>query len=606
MSDIALRDLDAWIDNPRTGTDAQHIGELKASIQANGVLQNLIAVPDRKNKGRYLVIAGRSRLTALRECAAEGSISEDAPVPVVVRDIDVDDAEALMVSLSENVVRRQMEPIDECVAMRELVRRGSTAENIAAAFGCSVKTVRQRLAIGGLATAAQDLIRAGIRDLDWGRALTLADAALQNRICSDVTVNPGAWRDGAEIRRYLTSETIPAEHALFDLKDYRGRILFDMFGSDQLAGREEFWELQDAAIEAMASEIALEGWSAVEVSRNPVDLWRYRRSDDPAASKALIEVSPNGKTTVHRGLVEPVETAQDQPGLLDSDGDDGAEERGLAGDAVRLTPAVAEYAASHRSAMAQAALASNFRAALEVAAAGLIGHGGIAIRAHDHRFLGGSEIRTGGHFEAVSRVRGEVEGVLRAGGVPACGRDDGAVLAAVRALSDEDLQALFAKLTAMKIGQAHGRGVDSDPTSLLNSLGSSLSIDPRADWTPDEPFFDLMTAQDLRRLAASLLPRSRQAGVLSAKKPHLVRMLSEAFADAKAQDGSLDAADAAALNAWVPGPLRFPAEDDADRAAAAFVAEDAEDALFGGADEALFGGAGEASSDAAEDALFDA
>lgn len=597
MTTWPLNRIEAWDENPRIKEDAQHIAELKASIMAieakspgHGLLQNLVIAPKPGSDDVALVICGSSRLDALKELQAEGKIPADYAVPVTFRDIDVNDPDALMMALTENVTRRQMDIIDECIGMAKLAKAGKSVEEIAAGFGLKAKTVKQRIALGSLVPEAQALIREGKRDLDWGRALTLADPATQAKICADVATNPVAWKDGAEIRRYLTSETIPSDHALFDKALYKGRMIYDMFDGDRMADRAEFWELQNQAIAAKKAEFEAAGWSAVEISNNPVDLWRYRKSDNPAEAKVIIEVTPNGKVMFHTGLVDPQpqETAVDDEGShLDVETHAQAADAPLTGDAVRATPGLLEYAAAQRSAMVQVAVSTSFRAALEVATAGLIGHGEIAIRAQDYRFPGSQDIRGTEAFAAAGKLRDDIADVLTQGGVPATGREDSKVLAFVRSLSDEALQKLFSQLVAVKVGQASARKLDARQDSLMNTLGQALVGDIRAHWTPDAAFFNLMTAEDLRRLATHLLPRDRQSGIMSAGKKHLVQMLSDVFADAREGDGSLDAETAARLNVWVPGPMMFPAQDDALRALAETAADEADPfaAIFGEAAE---------------------
>ena len=55
--------------------------ELKASIQARGLKQNLVVHPATDEKGVHAVTAGGRRLKALQELAAEGVIPADFKVP---------------------------------------------------------------------------------------------------------------------------------------------------------------------------------------------------------------------------------------------------------------------------------------------------------------------------------------------------------------------------------------------------------------------------------------------------------------------------------------------------------------------------------------------
>ena len=85
IRDIPLSQLELSPANVRkTPADASAFTELKASIAAHGLLENLIASamehgPD--GIGRYAVIAGGRRLAAMQALAAEGALEEDTPCP---------------------------------------------------------------------------------------------------------------------------------------------------------------------------------------------------------------------------------------------------------------------------------------------------------------------------------------------------------------------------------------------------------------------------------------------------------------------------------------------------------------------------------------------
>ena len=85
ISDIPLSQLELSPGNVRkTPADASAFTELKASIAAHGLLENLIAramEPGPDGPVRYAVIAGGRRLAAMQALAAEGALDEDHPVP---------------------------------------------------------------------------------------------------------------------------------------------------------------------------------------------------------------------------------------------------------------------------------------------------------------------------------------------------------------------------------------------------------------------------------------------------------------------------------------------------------------------------------------------
>ena len=152
----------------KTPPSAAEEAELKASIKARGLKQNLVVHPSADEKGVLAVTAGGRRLKALQELAAEGVIPADYKVPCLV------EAEAaLETSLMENTIRAAMHPADEFVAMAALIDAGETIEAVAARFGVPERHVRQRLRLGKLAPELLDAYRAGDISLDVVTAFTL-------------------------------------------------------------------------------------------------------------------------------------------------------------------------------------------------------------------------------------------------------------------------------------------------------------------------------------------------------------------------------------------------------------------------------------------------
>ena len=122
----------------KTPPSAAEDAELKASIRAGGLKQNLVVHPARDDTNRFAVTAGGRRLKALQELAAEGVIPADCAVPCLVEKPDT----ALETSLMENTVRAAMHPADEFVAMAGRFDGGASIEAVAARFGVSERHVR--------------------------------------------------------------------------------------------------------------------------------------------------------------------------------------------------------------------------------------------------------------------------------------------------------------------------------------------------------------------------------------------------------------------------------------------------------------------------------
>jgi len=122
---------------PRINFDAERLAELTRAIQSQGIIEPLIvrriagasAAAGEIDGPRYELIAGERRLRAARAAGLEA-------VPVVVRELD--DRAALEMSLVENIVREDLNAVEEGLAFFRLVEHFElTQEEVAARVGKS-------------------------------------------------------------------------------------------------------------------------------------------------------------------------------------------------------------------------------------------------------------------------------------------------------------------------------------------------------------------------------------------------------------------------------------------------------------------------------------
>lgn len=201
---IPLKKLLEWDHNVRTTPAADNkINELVASITALGVLQSLVVKP--APRGKYIVVAGKRRLTALSQLADQGSINTDYPVPCRILPPDADLTE---VSLAENVQREQMTVEDEFNAFKSLAENGRSVADIAVRFGVTEAVVNRRLALARVSPVLIAKHREGELTLDMLQAFTLTDDhQIQERIWNDLQ----PWdRNARRIREMLTGQAIEA------------------------------------------------------------------------------------------------------------------------------------------------------------------------------------------------------------------------------------------------------------------------------------------------------------------------------------------------------------------------------------------------------------
>ena len=151
---------------PRINFNEERLAELTRAIQSQGIIEPLIVrridAPEADGP-RYELIAGERRLRAARAAGLE-------TVPVVVRDLD--DRAALEMSLVENIVREDLNAVEEGLAFFRLVDHfGLTHDEIATRVGKSRPYVGNALRLLELPPPILKMIAKG--ELNAGQARPL-------------------------------------------------------------------------------------------------------------------------------------------------------------------------------------------------------------------------------------------------------------------------------------------------------------------------------------------------------------------------------------------------------------------------------------------------
>ena len=141
-------------DQPRETFDAAELAELTASIRARGVLQPIRVRWD-ENRGVYLVIAGERRLRAARAAGL-------ADVPCVVQEAPLSAAEVLLDQLAENLIRLDLEPIEQARAFQRLMdSQGWSARRLAEELHIDHDKVNRAVRLLELPAAVQEAVADG-------------------------------------------------------------------------------------------------------------------------------------------------------------------------------------------------------------------------------------------------------------------------------------------------------------------------------------------------------------------------------------------------------------------------------------------------------------
>lgn len=167
---------------PRTNFDGDALAGLAASIESSGVIQPLLVrpLPD----GSYELIAGERRWRAAQQAGLE-------KVPAVVRDSE--QAERMQVALIENMVREDLNPVEEARACAALVEDlGLSKEELARRVGRSRPAISNLIRLLDLPDETLELLESGELSEGHGRALLgLSGNDVRRRLARDAA--KGGW-----------------------------------------------------------------------------------------------------------------------------------------------------------------------------------------------------------------------------------------------------------------------------------------------------------------------------------------------------------------------------------------------------------------------------
>jgi ParB family chromosome partitioning protein len=151
-------------EQPRTRFDPESLAGLAASIEASGVVQPLLVRP--LPGGSFELVAGERRWRAARQAGLER-------VPAIVRDSE--QAERLQVALIENMVRENLNPVEEARACTALVEElGLSKQELARRVGRSREAVSNLVRLLDLPDEALALLESGKLSAGHGKALLAA------------------------------------------------------------------------------------------------------------------------------------------------------------------------------------------------------------------------------------------------------------------------------------------------------------------------------------------------------------------------------------------------------------------------------------------------
>ncbi len=179
--------------NPRKTFDEDALQELTDNIRQQGLIQPItvrpkviagvepgsgdtVAIPD-----GYEIVCGERRYRAMSKL--NGEAPEQWPtISAIVREMT--DDEAFDAMITENLQRKDVDPIEEAYAFSQLLEKGSTAEEVALRFGKSVRFVQDRVKLNNLIPELLLKVREGSMAIAAGMIICKFDEASQRKFLS--------------------------------------------------------------------------------------------------------------------------------------------------------------------------------------------------------------------------------------------------------------------------------------------------------------------------------------------------------------------------------------------------------------------------------------
>lgn len=206
--ELKINDISPNEDQPRKNFNDEKIEQLAASIAESGVIQPIIV---QKKKGGYRIVAGERRWRAAR-------LAGLTVIPAIVRDLT--DSETLEQALIENIVREDLNPIEEAYAMQNLLKAHKlTQDKLAKELGKPRATIANTIRLINLDESIQEFIKHG--DLSEGHAkviLSLKDKEDQRKAAEAILAKEMNVRQAeAYVKKLIEAKDAPASEKPVEL-----------------------------------------------------------------------------------------------------------------------------------------------------------------------------------------------------------------------------------------------------------------------------------------------------------------------------------------------------------------------------------------------------
>lgn len=177
IQEIDINLIDPPLYQSRTVIDEKELEDLVTSIRAVGVIQPVVVEPVEGD--RYRLLAGERRWRAARKAGL-------TTIPAYIR--TAEENQRLEISLVENLIRKDLNPIEIALAYRRLIdEHDYTQEQLAQRLGKDRATIANYLRLLTLPQKVIEAVHQGKISVGHAKAiLMLKDEHLQELLCEEI------------------------------------------------------------------------------------------------------------------------------------------------------------------------------------------------------------------------------------------------------------------------------------------------------------------------------------------------------------------------------------------------------------------------------------
>lgn len=186
IQEISLSDIRPSAMNPRKTFDEESLHELADNIRQHGLLQPITVRPV-DGETPYEIVCGERRYRAFL-LNQKIRVKVPSTIPCIIREMT--DEQAFDAMITENLQRKDVDPMEEAFAFAQLVGMGKTIEEIALRFGKSKRFIADRIRLDKLIPELKEGVTDGGVNIGAAMLLCKLDEEKQREFLDDWEPDP--------------------------------------------------------------------------------------------------------------------------------------------------------------------------------------------------------------------------------------------------------------------------------------------------------------------------------------------------------------------------------------------------------------------------------